>query len=454
MTDAAAPPFVRTRLSVMMFLQYAIWGAWLPILYPFLLGHRGFALNEVGLILAGGAAGAIFGPFIAGQIADRFFSTEKFLASSHLIGAVLVWLLSAQDSYVPFLVISVFYGIVYAPTLALTNSLSFHHLPDRDRDFGKVRLWGTVGWIAAGILMGQWLLANHTPDGVDAAAVQAAQDAGRADAFKLSAILGVVMGVFCFTLPHTPPAESQESNASLKALVEVKRQPLFTLFLVAVPVSVIHQFYFVHAADFLTQVQNRAGGEGIANAINAVFGVGGGGLMTIGQMNEVLVIGLMPFVAKKVGRKWLLAAGLVAYGLRMALFAYLPMDSGAGLAMAIAGVALHGFCFGCFIFVAFMVVDEQTTPDVRASAQNLFNLVIIGIGIIVGSMFATWIAKNSQYIDTQGAEQMDYRALFSVPMWMAAGCLALLLVAYPAKSRVIEPSVAPSDGPSEAGGEV
>lgn len=450
MNDTATPQLVRTRLSAMMFLQYAIWGAWLPILYPFLLGHRGFELSQVGLILAGGAAGAIVGPFIAGQIADRFFATEKFLAVSHLVGAALVWFLAEQDSYAPFLVISIFYGIVYAPTLALTNSISFHHLPDRDRDFGKVRLWGTVGWIAAGILMGQWLLANHTPEGVDAAAVQAAQDAGRADAFRLSAILGVVMGIFCFTLPHTPPATESKSNASLKALFEVKRQPLLTLFLIAVPVSIIHQFYFVHASQFLTIVQNEAGGEGIANAINTVFGVGGGGLMTIGQMTEIAVIGLMPFVANKVGRKWLLAAGLVAYALRMALFAYLPTDTAAGLAMAIAGIALHGFCFGCFIFVAFMVVDEQTTPDVRASAQNLFNLVIVGIGIIVGSMFATWVAEQNTFIDTDGNQQMDYTGLFTVPMWMAIGCLIILLVAYPARAKKVEPASNPDPSGGEA----
>ena len=436
---APVPTLVRTRLSVMMLMQYAIWGAWLPILYPFLLGHRGFELSQVGLILAGGAAGAIVGPFIAGQIADRFFATEKFLAVSHLVGAVLVWMLAKQESYVPFLVISIFYGIVYAPTLALTNSISFHHLPDRDRDFGKVRVWGTVGWILAGIAMGQWLLANHTPEGVDAAAVQAAQDAGRADAFRLSAILGVVMGLYCFTLPRTPPAMNLESNASLKAIGEAKRQPLLTLFLLAVPISIIHQFYFVHAAGFLTEVQNAAGGESsISKNINSVFGVGGGGLMTIGQMVEIAVIALMPLFAKRIGRKWLLAAGICAYALRMAIFAYLPSGE-AALPLAILGVALHGFCFGCFIFVAFMVVDENTTPDVRASAQNLFNLVIVGIGIIVGSMFATKIAEMNSFIDTDGTQQMDYTGLFSVPMWMSVACLIALLVFYPAR-RIVHPS--------------
>ncbi|MEM7755351.1 MAG: MFS transporter [Planctomycetota bacterium] len=427
--SSVVPALVRTRLSVMMFMQYAIWGAWLPILYPFLLGHRGFSLNEVGAVLAGGAAGAIAGPFIAGQIADRFFATEKFLALSHLAGAVLVWFLATIDTFAAFMALSVVYGIVYAPTLALTNSISFHHLPDRERDFGKVRLWGTVGWIAAGILVGQWLATRHTPDAGDLAAIEAAQNAGRADAFKLSALLGVVMGVYCFTLPSTPPAKSAESNASLKALKEAKSQPLLTLFLLAVPISIIHQFYFVHASSFLTGVQNRAGGSAIADAINSVLGVGGGGLMTIGQMTEIAVMATIPFVAKKVGWKALLATGIVAYAARMAIFAYLP-DGDLALPLAIVGVAMHGLCFGCFIFVAFMVVDENSTADVRASAQNLFNLVFVGLGIIVGSWFATSVVANWAMGD-DGV--MDYTKLFSVPLWMSVVCLAALLVAYPSK---------------------
>ncbi len=436
MTDAVVPPLVRTRLSVMMFLQYAIWGAWLPLLYPFIKNHRDFADGEISAIFAAGAVGAIFGPFVAGQIADRFFATEKFLGLSHLLGAVLVWFLASVESFPAFLTISIVYGLVYAPTLALTNSISFHHLPDRDKDFGKVRVWGTVGWIAAGIMVGQWLLLKHTPGGDDAAAITAAQDAGRADAFRLSAILGVAMGVYCLTLPKTPPATEKKSNATLKALGEARRQPLLTLFLLAVPISVIHQFYFVHAAGFLTEVQNRANNDSISSAINSVFGVGGSGLMTIGQMVEIAVIAMIPLVAKKIGRKTLLAVGIVAYALRMAIFAYLP-DGGLGLTLAIAGVGLHGLCFGCFIFVAFMVVDENTTSDVRASAQNLFNLVIVGIGIIVGSTFATWIAGLNQYTDVAGVERMDYRGLFSVPMWMSLVCLVVLLAAYPARRRPV-----------------
>src|SRR5262249_29387269 len=148
----------------------------------------------------------IFAPWIAGQVADRWFATEKYLAISHMLGGILVAQLATLESYKAFLFCSFVYSLVYSPTLSLTNSISFHHLPDRDRDFGRVRVWGTVGWIAAGIAIGQWLLHHHTPDGVTPEAQQAAQFAGMSDAFRLSAVLGALLGVYCLTLPHTPPS--------------------------------------------------------------------------------------------------------------------------------------------------------------------------------------------------------------------------------------------------------
>jgi nucleoside transporter len=414
------------RLSTMMFLQYAIWGAWLPILYPFLLGHRGFTLDETGYALMAGAVGAIIGPFVAGQIADRHFNTERFLGITHLVGAVLVWKLAETADFSTFFWLSLLYGLVYAPTLPLTNSLSLHHV-DRDRDFGRVRLWGTIGWIAAGIAVGQWLAIQHTPAGVAEAAVKAAQDAGRADAFRLSAILGAIMGIYCFTLPRTPPSKNpRQPNAVLEALKEVRLQPLLTLFLLAVPVSCIHQFYFVHTSDFLSSIQRRTeSADALATAINSIFGVGGGGIMTIGQVAEVLVIGMIPLLAIRFSRKTLLAIGLLAYAGRMALFAYTT-----SLPLILLGVALHGLCFGCFIFVCFMVVDEETTPDVRASAQSLFNLVIIGVGIIVGSLLATSVV--ARWAETPAGT--DVTKLFSVPMWASLACFVLLLLFYPRHS--------------------
>lgn len=420
------------QLSTMMFLQYAIWGAWLPLLWPFLSGHRGFSPTEIGNMFAVGAIGAIVAPFIAGQIADRWFNTEKFLGISHILGGILIWQLASLETYTGFLYFSLAYSLVYSPTLSLTNSLAFHHLPDRDRDFGKIRVWGTVGWIIVGIGIGQWLLYQHTPIGATPEVVSATQAEGMADAFKLSGALGIAMGIFCFFLPETPPAKEKKNSAIGGALGAIKHQPLITLFLIAVPISCVHQFYFVHTAPFLGQFQNQA--EGFINIVNKIVGVGGGGLMTIGQMMELAVLAFIPLFAKKVSRKALLCTGIAAYALRMFLFAFgSSFPESLQLPAIILGVSMHGFCFGCFIFVAFMVVDEECSADVRASAQSLFNLVIVGIGIIVGSLIAGKIAEIATIND-----KMNYTKLFSYPMWAALGCLVFMVAVYPNKPPTVE----------------
>jgi len=212
-------------------------------------------------------------------------------------------------------------------------------------------------------------------------------------------------------------------------------------------VSCIHQFYFVHASGFVGSHQSKA-----AESINKIFGVGGGGLMTIGQMSEIFVLAAIPMVAKTLSRKSLLAAGLVAYGLRMFLFAFATQISDTlGIpivAVLMSGIALHGFCFGCFIFVAFMIVDEETTGDVRASAQSLYNLVIVGIGIIVGSKIATGVAAWAM---SEGGK-MDYKLLFSVPMYAAVVCLALLLAFYPSGKPTPPPAKVSSKVDGEPAG--
>jgi MFS family permease len=205
----------------------------------------------------------------------------------------------------------------------------------------------------------------------------------------------------------------------------------------------VHQFYFVHTAPFLGQFQNQA--EGFINIVNKIVGVGGGGLMTIGQMMELAVLALIPLFAKKVSRKALLCTGIVAYTLRMFLFAYAPnFPEAVQLPAIILGVSMHGFCFGCFIFVAFMVVDEECSTDVRASAQSLFNLVIVGIGIIVGSKIAGYVAEIATV-----NEKMDYSKLFSYPMWAALACLVFMLAMYPNRPPAIKTGDADADTSSE-----
>lgn len=417
---ATPPPFLRSRLSVMMFLQYAIWGSWLPLFYSFLTEHRGLEPGQAGMLFSIGATGALIAPFVAGQIADRRVSSQKFLGVLHLAGAALVWQLSQVTTFEGLLIFSFVYSILYSPTLPLTNSLALHHLPDRDRDFGKVRVFGTIGWIAVGIGVGQWLLSQHTPATGTKVEIRAAQVAGMADSFQLSAILGLILGIYSFTLPDTPPRREKKDFAPFAALSHIRRQPLISLFCIAFPVSCIHQFYFVHTAGFLGTLKNDA-----ADGINQIFGVGGGGLMTIGQMSEILILAVLPFVSKFLSRKSLLCIGLLSYTLRFMVFAYFPTDD-----LVIPALALHGLCFGCFIFVAFLIVDEETPKDLRASAQGLFNFVIIGLGVIVGNAFSGWIGDRSSANHDDGSS-MDYENLFGIPMWIAAACLALAVVFYP-----------------------
>ena len=437
MSTIAAPRMglgLGSRLSFMMFLQYAIWGAWLPLLWSFLHDYRDFSSGDIGWMFMAGGVGAIFGPFIAGQIADRWFNTEKFLGISHILGGILVWQLAWIESYWVFFGFSIVYSLIYSPTLALTNSLAFHHMPDRDRDFGFVRLWGTVGWIVVGVGIGQWLLHSYSlPEGASPDEQGMNYAKGMVDAFKLSAILGIGMGIYCFTLPSTPPQKGESSFAIGEAVSECSKMPLLLLFLIAVPVSMIHQFYFVYTAGFLGQFQEQS--ETAVTAINNIFGVGGGGLMTIGQMAEIFVLFLIPFVAAKWSRKSLLAIGLFAYALRMFLFSQLGwLQETLGvpeLVTLLVGIGLHGLCFGCFIFVAFMVVDEECRGDIKASAQNLFNLVIVGVGIVVGSLVAGYIGDYA----TNADGVVDYTTLFSIPMWAALGCLAVLLGFYPRSAK-------------------
>jgi len=393
----------------------------LPLLWPFLFEYRGFTAGQIGNIYAVSAVGAFLGPFIAGQIADRYFATEHFLAISHVLAGLVAWSMATVDSYLGFLSCSLAYSLLYLPTVSLTNSLSFHHLPDRYRDFGKIRVWGTVGWIVVGIVVGQWLWHVHTPAGATPEQIRAAQVAGMADAFRLSGVLGVSMGLFCLLLPHTPPCPGLQKYAAWEALTEIRKQPLVTLFLIAVPISCVNQLYMIHAAGFLGRYQLR-----LSEWINAIFGVGGGGLMTIGQISEVGVLALMPWLVRRFSHRALLAAGLFASAVRLFLFAYVDALPVPPLLSLVVAIAMNGISFGCFVFVGYMIVDEKTTEDVRASAQSLFNLTTFGMGLFAGSYFAAGVAS---WASTAG--RLDYTRLFGLPMWASLACWLALLVFYP-----------------------
>jgi nucleoside transporter len=411
-----APPGIIPRLSAMMFLQFAIQGALLPLLFRYFNEYRAMSVERATLLLTWGSIGAVVSPFIAGQLADRHMNAERFMTLAHVVGAVIVWVFAELTNFYVLSGLSFLYGVLYTPTLATANAISFAHLPDRDRDFGKVRVWGTIGWIAVGIGIGQWLLHKAGHD-------QVAQVAAIRDAFRLSAILGVIQGLYCLTLPKTPPNPEEKNYAPGEALLEIRRQPLITIFLLSIPIASVHAFFFVRTSQYLGQLNLTAPWA------DRIFGVGGAGVMTVGQISELVVLALMPFIVKRVPRKVLLSIGLLAYFARFMVFAYLPQPGA-----LFAALALHGIVFGCFFFICFMIVDEQTTKDVRASAQNLFNLIVFGIGVIVGNLLAGWLDAWTRH-----GTQTNWRAYYAIPGWVTLACLVALLVFYPNRSPVRQP---------------
>ncbi len=408
---------VHLRLSVMMFLQYAIWGAWLPFAYRFFTQHRGIEGSEVGQLLSVAASGALIAPFLFGQIADRWIATEKLLALCHGVGALLVWQLARLTDVHQLMLFAFLYSLIYTPTISLTNSLALTHITDRDRQFGRVRVWGTIGWICAGIGVSQWLSYAHSPEGMPEVVAQA-ELAGLADSFRLSAILGIALGAFCWAgLPSTPPRPGSSRFAPFEALSVLKKRRMWALFLIAFPIACIHQFYFVHTELFLNTLRIND-----TPTLRAIFGAGGGGLMTVGQMSEIIVLAALSNIIQRTARKVLLGIGLLAYILRFASFAYLQSSTAA----IISAIALHGLCFGCFIFVAYMIVDEESAPTVKASAQALFNFIVIGLGTIVGSRFAGEVSKICAL-----ESGTNYQLLYAIPMYVALTCLVLLMLLYP-----------------------
>jgi nucleoside transporter len=405
------------RLSVMMFFQFAIQGAWLPLLFPFFNEYRNFSEGAVAALFTAAAVGAIVSPFVAGQLADRYMNAERFMAVAHIVGAVFVWLFAYVTDFYVLVGFSFLYAVLYTPTLGVANAICFAHLPDRDRDFGKVRVWGTVGWIVVGIAIGQWLFRQ-------AGTVRAAQLQSMGDAFRLAAILGVVQGLYALTLPKTPPRRENKNYAPGEALKEIRRQPLVTIFLLSIPIAAVHQFFFVRTSQYLGQLNLNA------PIVDKIFGVGGAGVMTIGQISELVVLALMPLIVKRVPRKTILTVGLLAYTLRFLAFAYLPYAWA-----LLPALALHGLVFGCFFFVCFMIVDEYTTKDVRSSAQNLFSLVVFGLGVIVGNILVGLLSAW-----TKVGETTNWQAYYAIPAWITLACLVLLLIFYPNRGKLADRS--------------
>mgnify|MGYP001047755921 CR=1 FL=1 len=405
MTAATPAPAGRSpvaSLSLMMFLQYAVWGVWLPYLANYLTAAReagglGFTGGQVGWILGlAGSIGAVTAPFLAGQIADRFINAEKYLGLLLIIGGVVKFATAYATSYGVFLTLSILYSVFYMPTLALTNSIAFAHLRDAERSFPRVRTWGTIGWIVASNAFPLiWLQTSlhFTPlPPFLAGADKANATALIVDCLKVSGVLAIGYGLWAmFALPKTPPTRNVESPLAFTRAFGLLRHPGFLVVtLAALPISMIHQVYFIRTGPFL-----EALGFQTAHI---------GPVMSIGQFSEIAFLAVLGFFLTRLGYKWTLALGCLAYAVRFSIFALGTPETRPVIA---AAMVLHGLCYGFFFAGAYVYVERVAPKDIRHSAQTVFGIIILGLGPVLAGFYNQWLDRLARPLAGDAAFRWD-----------------------------------------------
>ncbi len=379
---------IRAKLSVMMFLQFFVWGAWSVPLGTYLGEALQFQGQQIGLVFGTTAVAAMISPFFVGMVADRYFATEKLLALLHTAGGVVLFFVATRTAFPAFYGALLLYALCYMPTLALTNSLSFRQMDEPAREFPRIRVLGTIGWIAAGLLVGFLQL----------------EDTARP--LQIGAAASVALGLYCLLLPHTPPAAATRVTArdvlGLDAL-KLLREPSFAVFVVgSLLVCIPLQFYYTFANPFLNEI-------GVVNAA---------GKMTLGQMSEIGFMLAMPFFFRRLGVKGMLLVGMAAWVSRYLLFAW--GDNGAMVWMLYGGILLHGICYDFFFVTGQIYVDQKAPPDLRAAAQGLIAFVTLGVGMFIGSWLSGLVVD--MYVAGDGHA---WDRIWIVPAVWAAAVMAL-----------------------------
>ncbi len=409
-------PGINARLSAMMFLQFFIWGGWFVTLGTFLTTTLAASGGQVGMAFSTQSWGAIFAPFVIGLIADRFFNAERILAVLHLLGAALLYQLYLADDFSAFYPYVLAYMMVYMPTLALVNAVAFRQMKDPALEFSRIRVWGTIGWIIAGLVISF----GFTWDSQQAIAQGALRNT-----FLMSAVASLILGLYSFTLPATAPLEHGENTGGLKQLLGVealgllKDRGYLIFFIASILICIPLAFYYQNANPFLSEI-------GVENPTAK---------MAIGQVSEVLFMLLLPLFIHRFGIKIALLIGMSAWALRYLLFAY--GSNGDQAMMLLAGIALHGVCYDFFFVSGQIYTDAKASERFRSSAQGLITLATYGFGMLIGF----WVAGQvTDHFSTAGVH--DWRSIWLFPAAFAIAVFILFWLTFTGRNeREMKPAI-------------
>lgn len=394
----------RAQLSIMMFLEFFIWGGWFVTLGTFLGGNLGASGAEIGNVYSTQSWGAIIAPFIIGLIADRYMNAEKILGILHIAGAALMYLMYSSENVSAFFPYALGYMILYMPTLALVNSVSFNQMKNPEKEFSSIRAFGTIGWIAAGLLISygfHWDSQENIAKGL------------LKNTFLLSGIAALVLGLMSFTLPATPPANKSGEKTSinqilgLDALKLLKDKNFAIFFIASVLICIPLAFYYQNANPFLTAI-------GMKNPT---------GKMTIGQISEVLFLLALPIFFTRFGFKKTILVGMLAWALRYLLFAF--GNAGELSFMLILGIAMHGICYDFFFVSGQLYTNAKAGEKYKSAAQGLITLATYGVGMLIGFKIAGWVTDS--YSTASGT---DFKMVWLIPAGIAAIVLVLFFLLF------------------------